>query len=205
MAASKIDIANIALRMIKAKRIGSFGDDTEAARVLTDIYEDKVEYLLREHLWNFAVKRASLQAASPSPEWGFANSFELPSDCVRVVETDDDIYAHSEKWQVEGRKIVTDLDAPLNIKYVARVDEVEFDPAFRECLAAELAAELALPLTGSLEIADEKRKRAEDKFRSAKADDGQEGTPPVFKRNTWVSAKWYGTRHGDNPGRWGSN
>lgn len=202
MPTTQTSIANAALRMIGQDRITSFSEG-EAGRILTDIYEDKVQYLLRHHLWNFAIKRASLYASNTAPEWGFLYSYQLPEDCVRVLNTSEDEYVDSDKWQVEGSSIVTDIEAPLKIRYVSRADESDFDPLFVECLSAMLAAELAQPITGRSDLQAEMQGEAERKLRLAKAADGQEGSPPVFRRATWVQAKFvpFGGR---GPGRWGS-
>ena len=203
LALSSVEIGNQALAMIGVGRISSW-TDSEAGRVLTDIYEAKVKDLLRKHPWNFAIKRASIQKNAAAPEWGYANSFNLPADCVRVLETSEDKYAFSETWKVESGVIVTDISSPLEILYVARVGEDKFDPAFTECLASMLARELAQPLTGNLDLQAEMQSEAERKFRLAKGADGQEGSPPVFRRATWVSSKFAYPSRGNDNSRWGS-
>lgn len=197
MATTKTSIGNSALRMIGKPRIDSFASGGAAGQILEDIYEDKVEDLLRKHLWNFAIKRASLNASATAPEWGFENSYLLPTDCIRVVSIEDDGYVYPEKWQVEGRYVVTDSPAPLKIKYIRRAAESEFDSSFKECLSSILAAEMAQALTGSQELQAEMQSEAERKFRLAKGADGQEGTPPTLKLNTWVRAKRNGANRDD--------
>ena len=201
MATTKTSIGSAALRMLGKPRIDSFASGGPAGQVLEDIYEDKVEDLLRKHIWNFAVTRDSLSETTPAPAWGFDHSYALPTDCLRVLSIEDDEYTSGEKWQVEGRVIVTDCDAPLKIRYIRRADEHEFDSAFKECLAAVLAAEMAQALTKNIDLQDELQKEAERKFRLAKGADGQEGTAPTLKLRTWVSAKHHGA--GGDPSRWG--
>ena len=192
MASTQTQIANAALRAVGQDRIASFATGGEAGRVLDDIYEKKVEYLLRHHLWNFSIKRDSIPESAASPDWEFDHAYPVPADCIRVISTSEDVYAHSLKWQLEGQSIVTDITSPLKIKYVSRAPESEFDPLFEECLVALLAAELAQVLTGDLALQQELQGEAERKLRMAKGADGQEGSPPVFRRGTWLSAKWNG-------------
>jgi hypothetical protein len=67
----------------------------------------------------------------------------------------------TEEFTIEGRKILTDLPAPLNIKYVRRVTDTGlFHPCFTMAFAAKLASLLAEPITQS----DTKRVRADAQF-----------------------------------------
>jgi hypothetical protein len=55
-----------------------------------------------------------------------------------------------EEFTIEGRKILTDLPAPLQLQYVKRVtDTALFPPTFTMAFAAELAAKLCEPLAQS--------------------------------------------------------
>lgn len=185
---SDISIANAALRMIGEDRIESFASGDEAGRILDDIYEDKVRYALRLHPWNFAIKRESLYQTTPTPEYEFSYGYRLPDDCLRVLETSEDVLSGSRDWQVEGRTIVTSIGPPLKIKYIARVSEENFEPAFAEYVSALLATELAEPITGNGEVIDRVNRKLEPKFRLAKSNDGQEGTPQRLRQGTWVDA-----------------
>ena len=202
--ATQTSIGNAALRMLGKPRIDSFATGGPAGQILIDIYEDKVEYLLRGHVWNFALARKSLSETTPAPTWGPDHAYALPGDFVRIVSIEGDEDRIAGRWQVEGGTIVTDYDAPLKVLYIRRADESEFDASFTECLAAMLAAEMAQALTGNLELQNELQQEAERKFRQAKGADGQEGTPPVMRRDTWVAAHNGLSARSNNPGRWGN-
>lgn len=176
MASSDVEICNRALDAIGARIITSLTDGTREAGLCARYYEQVRDDILRSHPWNCATKRASLAASVTAPAHGFAYAYPLPSDCLRVVEVageDEDGGA----WQVEAGSIVTDLTAPLNIRYIYRVEAaVLLDPLLVSAIAARLAMELAQPLTGSAEMRQRMEQEFRTRLRAARSADGQEGT-----------------------------
>lgn len=148
--ASQVEICNIALQKLGAKRIQNISDDSNNARACNVAYVPMKLKLLRQHVWNFSVKRASLAADSPVPDFGRANSFQLPSDFVRLADPYPEDNNNANDWVIEGQKILTDDTAPLNIRYVYNVtDENIMDSLFRDLLSVELALQLCEELTQS--------------------------------------------------------
>jgi hypothetical protein len=156
---SQVDIANRALTKLGAARIISFGDDNKQARAVSSMFDIVRDAELRSHIWSFSVKRASLAALVSTPDWGYSFEYELPSDCLRLIQVNDvyngpsmDDYrnAPTADYSLEGRKILTDFDSPLKIRYIARqTDTTQWDSLFVEALACRLAMELAEDLTQS--------------------------------------------------------
>jgi hypothetical protein len=159
--ASQVDIANRALTKLGEARIVSFTDNTNIARTVNSMWDVVRDAELRSHVWRFALARASLPALVDAPTFGYNYQYQLPSDCLRLVEVaefrvnnladyinrDDSIYT------VEGNKILTDLGAPLNIRYIQQtLDTAQFTIDFVEVLACRLAAEMAEVLTNSMEM-----------------------------------------------------
>ena len=144
MATSKIDICNSALSKLGVEAISSFAQSSKAS-VLCNLQYDKIRRkVLREHLWNFAVKRDTLAKLAAAPLFGYGAAFQLPSDCLLPIEVhiDDD-------WEEEGRTILIDSDT-CKLEYIYGVIDVSlFDVVFEEVLAYMLAAELAYPLKQS--------------------------------------------------------
>lgn len=157
--ASQVEIANRALTKLGEQRITSLSDDVEAARVVDSLWDIVRDAELRERNWNFSMTRASLAALVSTPDWGFAYQYQLPSDCLRVVQVDEYFpgpsmsdYRNSSEaiWQIEGGKILTDIGAPLPIRYVARIEDTgAWDALFVEAFACRLAAECCERLTQS--------------------------------------------------------
>lgn len=148
--ASKVDIANRALQLIGAKRIVSLSEDSRNARAANAAFEPVKKAELRKHPWGFAVKRAQLAASTTAPLFTRANSFPLPADFIRLLPPDPETNFNDLDWTIEGRNIITNDGAPLDVRYIYDVtDPNEFDMLFREALAAKLAEQLCEEITQS--------------------------------------------------------
>ena len=180
---SKVSIFNAALTELGEDRVTSPSEDTEPAKVCLARYDDVRDAVLRAHPWNSAKRRASL-ASTTAPAFGFANAFVLPTDpfCLRVFRLDPDTHGLHPTWKVEGRQILTDEGAPLNIEFIARItDEQEFDALLADAIAMRLGAAVAYRLTNSRSKEKEVRELYRRVLREARSVDGQEGTtdPPL--------------------------
>lgn len=189
--ASKVEIANRALQLLGAKRITSFGEDSRNGRAINSAYESVKLAELRKHPWTFATKRASLAASSTEPLFTKTNKFPLPSDFVRLLPQDPEDLSNDLDWTIEGRNIVTNDSAPLEIRYVYNVtDPNEMDALFREALSAKLAAALCEEITQSnakLVAANDAYKEAIAEARRANAIEKQAEKPP---EDTWVTCRY---------------
>lgn len=182
---SIVGICNRALQKLGDSRITSLNDDTKAARECARAFDLVRDGVFRDHPWNSVIARAGLAALSDPPAWGFARQFTLPVDCLRVLEVDGGL-----PWRVEGRRILSDAGAPLNIRYIRQeADPAQYDTLLIEALAARLAAELAETLTQSNSKKDfAERQYAEAVVRARRAD-AQEGAPQRLSRSSWLEAR----------------
>jgi hypothetical protein len=156
MATTFVEIANRALTFLGADTITALTDDTKEGRAVLRLYEQTRDQLLRDHPWNFAIKRVSIAANTTSPIYEYTNAFDWPADCLRIIEVDT-----SEEWAVEGRQIVTDASAPLQIVYIHQVTDANlFDAKFIETYSLRLAADIAYDITASQTVVA----NAESKF-----------------------------------------
>lgn len=182
---STVDICNRALQKLGHTKITSLGDDVKAARECQRAFALVRDAVFRDHPWNCLLARASLARLSETPAWGFDAQYQLPVDCLRVLEADTDY-----DWRVEGRRILSDAGAPLNILYVRQEEDPgQYDLLLVEALAARLAAELAEALTQS----NTKRELAErgylDVLGQARRADAQEGSARGLFRSGWLEAR----------------
>ena len=157
---TKIDVANLAALKLGSEWISSdFKEDSKFARSISLCYDRLLYAELAKNRWAFAIKRASLPALAKAPAWGFERQFLLPTDCLRLDWVDgagrSEYLANflpdsTTSFKVEGTRILTDLAAPLKIRYVAKVDNPEqWDPCFLDAFAARLAAEVCEAITQS--------------------------------------------------------
>ncbi len=190
MAVSNVSIANAALRKLGESPITDFNENSKAARLANERFEEVRDALLHTHPWNFAMKRVSLAASATGPEWGFENAFPVPADYIRAFEINNENLKNN-RWQAEDGTIVTDLPAPLEIRYVYQLqDPTRMSPGFREALADALAADWAHDITGDPNIMTETAGRARLSLARAKSSDGQEGTPKQMNADEWINARF---------------
>jgi len=192
--ASKVSIANRALTKLGADRILLLTDETQQARVMNSMFDDVRDAELRRHHWKFAIRRALLPALVDTPLWGYAYQYPLPADFLALVQVND-VYVRSVKkgtalWSVEGGNILTDLVAPLKVRYVARIDNPGlYDPLFNETLACKLAWEGAEPLTQS----SSKKSAAQEEYKfalsEAKRLDALENPPDELPWGSWFDSR----------------
>lgn len=144
--ASKTEIANRVLSKTGDRRVSNIETDpSERAQVINSMYEIVRDNLLQQYPWNFSIKRAQLAKDGTAPAWGYSNRYLLPTDFLSLLS----IYG-SPDYRVEGGYILTNEGAPLKIKYIKRItSEGEFDAAFTEAFACELAVESSERLNAS--------------------------------------------------------
>lgn len=148
--ASVVGICNSALRKIGATTIQSLTEGTRNATVCAGAYELVRDRLLRRHPWAFAKARAELAASATGPAFGPLKAYPLPADFIRLVRPDERENFNDLRRKIEGRTLLTDESAPLNLRYIRLVtDPNEMDPLFREVLAVELAIDIVEPITQS--------------------------------------------------------
>lgn len=148
--ASTVEIANRALQILGAKRIVSLTEDSRNARAISAAFEPVKRAELRKHPWGFAIKRVQLAADATAPLFTRSNAFPLPSDFIRLLSPDPEVNMADLDWIVEGRSIITNDSAPLDVRYIYDVTDPNlFDTLFRESLAAKLAEQLCEEITQS--------------------------------------------------------
>jgi hypothetical protein len=189
-AAGVIRICNRALQLVGANRIVDFDDNSPSARACDLVYEPRRDAELRAHSWRFAIRRASLAAVDPAPSWGRANEFLLPSDCLRLYQTYPELNGLDIDYEIEGRSILTDFTAPLEIRYIARIEDPnQMDSLFKEMLSHSMAIAFCEELTQSTTKKTELRDSYDEilkQARKANAFETRGITPP---EDPWITVR----------------
>lgn len=189
MATSWTEVVNLALIDLGAERITSLDDASNQASLGKQLYPQARDEVLRSHPWNCATARAQLAAISAAPSFGFSNQFQLPADCLRVLYVDGALA--EDQWRVEGRRVLTDLGAPLNIVYMQQVvDPSGLDPLVVSAIAAQLAMRLARPLYQSESLADGMRRLYERRLQEARSMDAQESNGDRLEADYFVRSRF---------------
>lgn len=208
MATSVTDICNRALQKLGAKRISAITDQTPSGRACNLAYPIIRKSELRKYDWNFSITRDSLAADSPAPTWGRQNSFTLPANFIKLAEsypedltTDVNVVGVSvaftaqftgmKDWVIEaGNKIVTNDEAPLQIRYVADItDTTTWDSIFCEVVSTAMAIEMCEELTQSntkkAALAEEYKMLINDAKHASSIEIAPADPPP----DTWISVR----------------
>ncbi len=197
---SDVAIANRALTKLGAARIISFADDTKEARAIAACYYILRDAELRRRKWRFALKRAQIPALTETPAFGYAYAYQIPADCLSILTVGDiapgvDLSDYRQSldtalYSLEGRTILTDLPAPLNLRYKARItDPTQFDLAFVEALAARIAWELCEDLTQSSQKKVDAQTDYKVAIREAIAANAVETAPEVVPDSSWLLSR----------------
>jgi hypothetical protein len=200
--ASEVDVCNRALGKLGAATIISLSDDDPKAVTLSVAFPLVRDAELRRRRWKFSLSRKKLPAEATAPLFGYARQFVIPGETLRVIQVgewdlgpslDDFRVAPNEYFSIEGRRILTNLTAPLAVRTIDRVEDVGlWDAAFIEAFASRLAFETCYRITQS----DSRQKNCKEDYRDAVREgrraDAFERAPNEPTDDTWVMARRIG-------------
>lgn len=172
---SEADICSDALVLLGDSPILSLDDTSDRASACKQLYPRVRDAVLRAHPWKFAQKRAALAQTVTPPAFGYAFSYQLPVDFLRLIEFVGD--RRDVPFTHEGQLVLTDSPQCM-IRYVAKVEDPNlFDSLFVSALSARMAAELAQPITSQSSLMQTMLRLYEAKIQEARTVDSQEQTP----------------------------
>lgn len=153
---SKMGICNLAMGWLRANLITNFDTDTSVeAKLCRANYDRLREAVLEAKEWRFATRRLALTPSATPPVYGWTHKFSLPPDCIRVLSVSGSAAASNNKmdnnidWEREEDFVFANT-AVVYIRYTSNIDiPTKFSPGFVQTFATLIAAELAVPLTGS--------------------------------------------------------
>lgn len=193
-ATSPVQICNEAIAHVGGRRIIDLTDSSEEARLCLLFYETTRDALLRSHRWNFARSREKLGEVA-APPFGWAKAFQLPANCLRVVEfngseTRDEA---NEDFEIESGLLLTDSNK-AEIVFIKRVEDANlFDSLFSKVLALHLGSAISRKLSGSETIASKLLVEAENLLPKARQTDANETRPrqrPWPVNSDFVNARY---------------
>lgn len=198
--ASSVDIANSALTKLGESRITTLDDNVKAAREINAVFTLRRDKLLRSFNWSFAMERTTLPALVDTPSWGYSYLYQLPTDCLRVVQVDD-IWnipglsnymggPDNEPFRIVGRRIETDIGAPLKIRYIKRVTNTgDYDACFNEVFAYDLAYEVCEAITQSNTKKEAMREGRKQEILEAIRANAIELPPQEMPDDSWIISR----------------
>jgi hypothetical protein len=196
MAISEVSIANAALSKLgSSRKLESLTQNDPNARTMNASFTRIRDALLRRYTWGFSIRRASIAADGTQTVWGSHNRYSLPNDFLRL--TRDNETGQAVDWRIEGGDegdgsfIISDDDSPLEIRYVARVEDPNaFDSLFVEAFASWLAHDACKEITGSTDLKRNLKQDLDDAIADATRVGAIEKPAEEAPSDSWVNARF---------------
>ena len=124
-------------------------------RLIDEVYDDGVEYMLGQGMWNFGSRTVAIEAETDvEPDFGYNYTFEKPSDYIRLIKIADNGTMWPTLMDDAGEAYLEEGDyfhanvTPLYIQYVSDGVTYGRDTSlwpmnFRKAVEAYLALEIA--------------------------------------------------------------
>jgi len=136
---TEIQICNEALAKIGEPPIMSLSGTDARSKNCALNYSSIRQRLLTSHIWHFALVECELKQSLMPPAFGWAYSYDLPSNFLKVCE----IYPSSAKYEIGAGNVIYTNTGDGYLKYVADViDPTLFSFDFKEALVYKLALTL---------------------------------------------------------------
>ena len=179
----KTGIANLALSNLGEARIQSLTENSSRARACSARIDGVLETVLRMAVWNSALERKLLTQID-APLFGWNYTYQLPSDCIKVVEVEP-----VSKFHVEKRNILSN-ETTLYLLYIATpTDTNNLDSLLAEAIAMKLAVEVAETLTSKEGLKQEMAQKYFLALQEARSANSRDKTPEHRERSSWLDAK----------------
>ena len=195
---SEVEIANMALDLIKEAPINSFNDDRAASKWMDRNYDIYRDIVLVAHPWKFATARKLLPEDTTKPDFEWTSRYKKPTDCLRVMPLryEGRINGRLIPHEVEGEYILCNLAGGIKTRYIRRVTNVsEYDtaPLFIAALSAKLAASLAFWMTGREKMVDFAQAQFKEIMVQAQWIDSAEGSHAEQYANAYDDVRYGST------------
>lgn len=182
-------------------------------RLMDECYDESLEFLLGEGLWNFAARSVAIEHdPSVTPQFGYSYSFEKPTDIVRIIAISDT----GTLWPTLGSDMgpaYLEEDGyyhancdPLYLQYVSNdtaygLNQAGWTPSFKKALAAYLAKQIAPHAGVSRQIVEGIDKELVVALRNARTKDAVDQAsvrPPPGRFARSRSGSWRNVQRREN-------
>ena len=155
--AQLLDLCNRALSRLGARRINALTlEDSPQAAMALELAQPRIDALLAEFPWRFAIKTKQLTrlAGEPPEASGWSYHFAVPTDCLRLHK----IHEHAARYEIHahpnsGARVIYSNTSELWADMVLRIEAALFPAHVEQAATAVLAAEFAMPITRTPAIA----------------------------------------------------
>lgn len=139
------------------------------------VYDSAVEECLRDFAWNFATRFATLAPSAP-PAHGFAKGYQLPDDCLRVIDVHcmHDLRTPPARYERVGDMLYTQV-SPCHLRYVSsNVPCGQWPSDFCNVVSCRIAWEIAPLSTQTASLTPQLAQQYYTALAAAQATDARE-------------------------------
>jgi hypothetical protein len=180
---NKVSVANFALSSLGEAPIQSLDDNNSRARICKARLDDVIRTVLRMHIWNGALQRQLLTRGT-DPVYGFNYTYQLPSDCIKVVEVNP-----LSRFRVEKQLLLSN-ETKIYLLYVAEPDDITtLDALLAETIAMKLAVEIAETITSKDNLKNEMMQKFVIALQEARSANSKDNVPEHRERSSFLDAK----------------
>lgn len=186
---SETSICNQALSFIGGDLIESIEEPNQVAEWCRVNYPFLRDAVLEEKLWSFAAARAVSNTAE-TPEWGsdyFKHS--IPVDWISVFRVYCDDREGVVEWSLEDRFVLAKSETVYMRGNKRVTDTGKFSNLFVQCLAARLAADMAIPLAQDRGLFQDMWDLYDTKLKVAANRDGMQGRNEKIRPGNLTSGR----------------
>lgn len=192
MAATEVSICSNALLMLGGQPINDLAENTDRARLASNLWQPVRNYVLRRHPWNCATKRVVLSPDVAPPAFDWAFQYTLPSDFLRLLSVGES--GNEADHKIESGKLLCN-ENPVFLRYVWRNENPgTWDDMLVWAMTVSMKAAMAYPITQSASLDQLVEGALRDVLRQARAVDGQDDPPETLGDTPLLSARFGGGR-----------
>ena len=169
--ATDVSICSNALLMVGAKTINDFTENNDRTRLVSNLWPQVRDWILRSHYWNCAVARVQLAPDVTPPAFDYSLQYTIPTDWLRTLQVGE--LGSPIRYTQEGRKILAD-ENPLDLVYVFRASEGTWDAALQFSATLAMASTIAYAITQSASLAQSMYQQLVLSLKTARSIDGQD-------------------------------
>jgi hypothetical protein len=192
--ATKLALYNLALMHLGQRKLASLTEDQEGRYYLDEIYDDSLDYCLRNGFWNFAMQAVEIDS-DVTPNWHYTYGFTKPADWIKtyLISDNESFDPPLLDYQDQGGYWLCNVD-PIYVRYVSttRGNDVSLFPVdYADYVAAFLASRIFKRITGNGEdeLTNFENRKVRPAMRRAKANDGLDQPPGFAPTSSWVRAR----------------
>lgn len=186
--ADLLSIANTALDLVGQGNIVSLDDPTPAAKKCKQHIYAAIRETLEIGKWKCAKKAASLGQLTGMPITGWTYAYQLPGDCLRIVEFNDidPCNVVHKLYDINGRQILTN-ETSVTILYVCDLTATGNDigaagAKLAQLFCIALAQKMAWSFQQSVTLKQSLEQEYAVRLRKAMAQDAQDTRNPLTNR-----------------------